>query len=180
MLRQSQHFALALGLAITGCSQRNAVVEPNSDRTSPAEPSGVGTVVASGKDIFVFDGVVLLDCAGELVRSIVNAPYDYQIIKRPTGENASIVSWDTDQITATLTGMTTGMIWIRERNHAPDIRRFTGGLTTRYTLDGIFVSKTKPFSGTHLQAPTFDIQEVFYVTRNEFGVITDKRLRIRC
>jgi hypothetical protein len=172
MLRHSQHFALALGLAITGCSQRNAIVDPKSDVASPKGPSGVGTVVASGKDIFVFDGVVSFGCAGELVHSVVNAPYEYQIIERPTGEYASIVSWDADQITATLTGMTTGMIWTRERNHSPDIRRFTGGVTARYTLDGIFVSET---------APTFDIQEVFEVTRNEIGVITDTRSRIlRC
>jgi hypothetical protein len=144
-----------------------------SDSTGPeAVPSVQSSAnVTTGTGAFTADNIVFFPCVGEVVHTVVNAPYTFYRVTLPTGEYVYHDHWDTKAVTGSLVGQTSGTVWVRDRNHATVIDRSTSGGMLHFTFSGIFVSDT---------GPTLLINEVFHTSRNAAGEIVAERYAFNC
>jgi hypothetical protein len=126
----------------------------------------------SGSGVFTFDGDVFLDCLGEVVRSVIAAPYTYRRVLTPTGDSLYVEHWNNKEITGTLTGLTSGLTWNRVDNVSPLVDRSMGGGMTMYTFKGTFV----PVS----TGPTIQAHERYHVSRDAKGNTRVDMYEFRC
>ena len=166
MIRTRSGFAWILLAVAAGCSDH-----PASLATAPVSLDAAGATVETGSGVFTFDAVVPFKCTGENVRSIVYAPYSWRRVQLPSGEYVYVERWDTDAVTGTLIGQTTGTIWVRTHNVTTLVERSTGGGMLEYTFSGTFVSET---------APLIRVSEIFHVSRDASGRLTAQFSELSC
>lgn len=169
LLRQLSPLVLAIAL-LAACGEGIDPLSPESaDATAIDAPEIVtavangGAVVERGSGVFTFDGIQFLDCVGEDVRSIVYAPYDFVLVETPTGDFVYHELWDTEAVTGTLIGQTSGIVWERTDNVSPMTIHSMGGGLIHYTFKGRFESDV---------APDLKVREVFHLSRNAAGDLT--------
>lgn len=159
-------------IALTLFAGATACTEPLAPPTGPdGVPVQASADIVRGTGVFTFDGLAWFECAGETVRSVVYAPYTYQLVQMPTGEYVYTERWDTDNVTGTLYGQESGHVWTRQHNISPYIERSTGGGMAHFTFTALFVSET---------APTIQVQQIFHVSRSATGDITAQKVELRC
>src|SRR5688500_17157543 len=140
-------------VAVAGCSDTTG---PNNPEAQP-QRSAIRT---SGTGVFTVDAVTWHPCLGEVVHTVLHAPYTFHLVRNPNGEYVYHEQWDSHAITGTVTGLTSGTVWTRERFVSPYTERSAGGGMTHYTFGGFLVNE----SGVTVQ-----VREVFHVSRNATG-----------
>jgi len=180
MLKTNALLALAaLGLVLA-CGESTGPLSPvNPDLSAGEGPEFVnatadaGATVEEGTGVFTFDGIVFFDCVGEDVRSIVYAPYTYRITETPGGNLIYRETWDTEAVTGTLIGQTSGIVWQRTNNVSPLVQRSTGGASGmfHYTFKGDFESDV---------GPDLKVHEVFHLSWNAAGELTAEFHKANC
>ena len=150
-------------VAAAGCSDSTG---PVADVSAQFEASAV-----TGTGAFTADNVVFFPCVGEVVHTVVNAPYTFRLLTLATGEQVYHEHWDPHAVTGSITGLTSGTVWTRDRNRSALIDRTTGGGMLHFTFTGIFVSDT---------GPTLRINEVFHTSRNAAGELVIEKYEFNC
>lgn len=170
--------ALCLVLTMAACTENEAPtsLEPSDVLTAQQRPAAVvetgnGAVVERGEDVFTFDQIIWLECVGEYVRAIVYAPYSYHLVLTPTGDFIYHDLWKPQDITGTLTGQSSGIIWTRARNVSPFISRSTGGGMEHMVGTVLFTSET---------GPDLLIHEVYHSSQNANEEVTAEFYLSRC
>lgn len=148
------------------CDNASSIASPvqgasvSPARRSPAPLSSAN--VTNGSDTFVFDQTHYWGCAGEMVHNHFEVTYDYTLVELPTGEHVYRALWPTG-VLGTITGLSSGTVWVRERTLAPQIQRSTGGGMESYTVLAWFVSET---------GPTIQVHENYHLSANANGEVT--------
>lgn len=181
MLKKN-HALLALAAAgiLAACDEADGPLSPENQESSvydgpelvTAEPNA-GAVLEEGTGVFTYDQVIYFACVGEDVRSIIHAPYTYRVVESPSGNNVYVELWDTDAVTGTLIGQTSGIVWSRINNVSPLVQRNTGGGSgmLHYTFKGDFESDVGPY---------LKVQQVFHMSWNASGELTADFSKSRC
>ena len=164
MARNIRILTVAIAAAAAACSD-------SAGPADPVAPIQMNATTTKGTGVFAVDNVVFFPCVGETVHTVLNAPFTFYLVTLPSGEYVYHDHWDTQAVTGTLTGLTSGTVWTRDRFRSPFMDRSTGGGTTHWTSTGIFVSET---------GPTLQINEVFHVSRNAAGEIKVLKHEFNC
>lgn len=177
MLKTEALLALA-ATVLVACGESTHPFSPASTEPAPTDApapldrtADAGAVVEEGTGVFTFDGVFFFDCVGEDIRSVVYAPYTYHLVQMPNGDFLYQETWDTEAVTGTLTGQTSGIVWQRTNNVSPLIQRSTGGGMLHYTFKGDFESEL---------GPDLKVHEIFHASWNAGGELTAEQYHFNC
>lgn len=158
----------ALLLLLAACSEG----APPSPLAAPLVRQADAATVTSGTGVYVFQAdVPFHECVGEVVRADVRAEYTYRLVRTPKGDALYVERWTPQSTTGTLTGLTSGHVWVRTRTVSPFISHTVGGGVTHYTFRGTFVSET---------GPTLEVREMFHVSADATGTVRVERVQMKC
>lgn len=178
LLRQLSPLVLAVAL-LAACGEGNDPFSPEpSDATAIDAPEVVtaaangGAVVERGETSFTVDFVDYFPCVDEVVHVTSFVPLDFQVVETSSGNVIYHDRIDTDEITGTIEGLTSGRIWVRSQNVSALVERSTGdGGMLHFTFKGDWVSEN---------APDLKVNEIFHASWNASGELTAEQYRFNC
>jgi hypothetical protein len=159
---------LLVPLLVVACD-RETVTSPEPPASSvalegsPVALSAAGATVTQGTGTFSLDAIQFWDCIGEMIHNQFEVTYDYTLVVLPSGESVYRDLWPSTGPLGTVTGLSSGTVWVRERTLGPDVIRSTGGGLQMFTTNALFVSET---------GPTIHVREVFHLSGNANGEVT--------
>jgi len=125
-----------------------------------------------GETSFTVDFVDYFPCVDEVVHVTSFVPLDFQVVQTSSGNEIYFDRIDSERITGTIEGLTSGRIWVRSRNASALVERSTGdGGMLHFTFKGDWVSDN---------APDLKVNEIFHASWNAGGELTAEQYRFNC
>ena len=165
-----------LSLLVFACD-RQTVTSPESPASivalegSPIALSAAGATMTRGTATFSLDRVDFWDCVGEMIHNQFEVTFDFTLVLLPGGEFVYRELWPSAGPLGTITGLSSGTVWVRERTLSSYVARSTGGGLEMFTTNALFVSET---------GPTIRVREVFHVSGNANGEVTADFYQAHC
>ena len=158
---------IVLGIAglSAACDKQPSITGPSrAARAAHAAPaSHSAATITSGTGTFSFDRVHYWGCVGEMVHNVFQVSFTWTKVETPTGEYLYREPWHVNGVVGSITGLSSGTVWLREHVVSPYIERSMGGGMVEYTGHVRFVSET---------GPTIQVNELFDVSSNANGETT--------
>lgn len=152
---------IVFGIAGLSAACDKAITGPTQLATARSAPvSRSAASVTDGTGSFSFDAVHYWSCAGEMVHNVFQISFTWTKVELPTGEYVYREPWHVNGVSGSITGLSSGTVWLREHMVSPYIERSMGGGMVEYTGHVRFVSET---------GPTIQVNEVFVLNSNANG-----------
>jgi len=176
-LRQLSPLVLAIAL-LAACGGNDPLSPESTESTGIDAPEVVNAVanesavVERGETSFTVDFIDYFPCVDEVVRVTSFVPLDFQVVQTSSGNVIYRDRIDSEGITGTIEGLTSGRIWVRSRNVSTLVERSTGdGGMLHFTFKGDWVSEN---------APDLKVNEIFHASWSAGGELTAEQYRFNC
>ena len=158
------------GLSIA-CDRQPSITGPTQRPAEHSGPASRSASITDGTGSFSFDRVQYWDCAGEMVHNVFQVSFNWTRVDLPTGDYLYREPWHVNGVSGSITGLSSGIVWLREHMISPYLERSMGGGMVEFTGHVRFVSEN---------GPNIQVNEVFVVSSNANGEQTVDFYRSDC